>query len=981
MATKYAINPSEEIKNRLDIVEVIGGYIRLHKAGRNYKANCPFHNEKTPSFMVSPERQIWHCFGCLPPGEKIKTPFGYHNIETIDESHYITSGDGTPKKVLATHKRFYRGGMIGVRLRKLGWETKLTADHMVYKIDGASYLKSYKNFAERFRNYLSLDRESYYRKIDKYLPIKKVPAGSLRLGDLLLYPINETIVDMPKINPEDYLTKISRLGSVPPTIPKSLKVNNDFLRLIGYWIAEGSNHRAYIRFSLRNHEKSFAREIIGLVKRLFNLEAKLHAKKGAKTGLEITVCHSRWANIFENFCGKGAENKHIPFAFQWLPLRKQKVLLGAIFKGDGCVIKNSKSENKSKSITTISIVLAEQLVDILLRLGHHPTLTVQKAKIDKGGGKHRTSYTVNWQEKNREKYSAVYQTRNGKKYWPLPITRLKSSHYDGPVFNLTIVDNHSYSVPSFAVANCGEGGDLIKFVMKMDGLEFVDALRQLAPKAGVTLKKTDPKLSSQRQKLFDINNAAAKFFAQNLSSKTGKKVVEYLTKRGLKVKNIKDWHLGFAPDSFDSLLNELMELGYSREDIESAGLIVKSDKNVGYYDRFRSRIMFPIADINGQIVGFTGRIFGKDESTAKYVNTPQTLIYDKSRLLYGMDKAKVAIRKAGYGIVVEGNMDVIMSHQAGVKNAVASCGTALTQFQLTQFKRYTENIVLAFDMDLAGDTATKRGIDLALKEEFNVKIVQIGQKDPADLIVGDPKLWEEALKKTMGVMEYYFASVFSKYDEKKPEDKREISAILLPIIRQIGNKVVQAHWFAELATKIKIPEKVLYEAMQDIKFRPTREYSGGVDEKKVVEPISRVVRIEERLISMICVHKNGKQLCKKISANIFSDKGTIEIFKTFKKSKSGAMVEIQKKIPQDLLDRFNRMVFSIEENPPVDLDEEINICMAELHKEADRDHLEKLGVEIAEAEVVGDRGKLKKLLEKFKSLIIKNNEKKEEPSK
>lgn len=253
---------------------------------------------------------------------------------------------------------------------------------------------------------------------------------------------------------------------------------------------------------------------------------------------------------------------------------------------------------------------------------------------------------------------------------------------------------------------CSAGGDIFGFVKQIEGIEFADALRMLAARAGVELHRQSPEYQqyqTAKTKLYEICALATRFFEKQLrESVAGKKALDYLRDRGLTDESIKNFRLGYAPESWNAL-GEFLERNYDSKDVFDAGLAVKKE-NSGYYDRFRSRIMFPIFDLNGQVVGFSGRIFGepaKDAEAAKYVNTPQTAIYDKSRVLYGLDKAKLDIRRKNKCLVVEGNIDVIMSYQAGAANVVASSGTALTDGHLKIIKRYTDNLDLCFDADSA----------------------------------------------------------------------------------------------------------------------------------------------------------------------------------------------------------------------------------------------------------------------------------------
>ena len=326
---------------------------------------------------------------------------------------------------------------------------------------------------------------------------------------------------------------------------------------------------------------------------------------------------------------------------------------------------------------------------------------------------------------------------------------------------------HSEKKPSFFVSpsrqifkcfGCGEFGDLFKFVMKIEGLEFGDALRILAKRAGVELRRQDPKLKTERRRLYEITELACRFFERQLKeSKAGLEVKEYLLKRGINEESIKKWRLGYSPNTWRGLSDFLVSKGYEREEIVKTGLAIKKESEEVHsaYDRFRGRIIFPVFDLNSQVIGFGGRVFekdqdpklkSKDEEVARYINTPNTLLYDKSWVLYGLNFAKVEIRRNDVCILVEGYTDVILSYQAGFQNTVGTSGTALTPFQLKILKRYSQNLITAFDMDIAGDSATRRGIDLAQKEDFQIKIITMPSgSDPADIISEEPKKWEKLI--------------------------------------------------------------------------------------------------------------------------------------------------------------------------------------------------------------------------------------------
>ncbi|MEK7142355.1 MAG: DNA primase, partial [Patescibacteria group bacterium] len=274
---------------------------------------------------------------------------------------------------------------------------------------------------------------------------------------------------------------------------------------------------------------------------------------------------------------------------------------------------------------------------------------------------------------------------------------------------------HNERTPSFFVSpareswhcfGCSRGGDMFSFIMEIEGVDFLESLKILADKAGVVIEKIDKKQQNERLRLFSLLEDAVTFYETEL--RKNQDVITYLKKRGMKGDLAKSFGIGFAPAGWRNLHDFLKGKKYSETEMEKAGMIVKSTKaQAGYYDRFRSRIMFPIFNASGEIVGFSGRIFGEDgvDSGGKYINSPQTVLYDKSKVLYGFNKAKDEIRKKDICVVVEGQMDVVMSHQAGIANAVAVSGTALTTDHLKLIKRLTDKIIMAFDKDEAGARA------------------------------------------------------------------------------------------------------------------------------------------------------------------------------------------------------------------------------------------------------------------------------------
>ena len=536
---------------------------------------------------------------------------------------------------------------------------------------------------------------------------------------------------------------------------------------------------------------------------------------------------------------------------------------------------------------------------------------------------------------------------------------------------------HSEKKPSFFVSparqiwhcfGCGKGGDIFGFVREIEGVEFGDALRILAQRAGVELKRQTPeyvKLRSERERLYEICELATKFFEKQLEgSAVGKEAKKYLLGRGITEESIKKWRLGYSPDVWQGLSDFLTSQSYKKEEIEKAGLALTSEQG-SFYDRFRGRIIFPIFDLNSQIIGFGGRIFKEKDKTeiAKYVNTPNTLLYDKSRVLYGLDRAKLEMRRRDVCVLVEGYTDVIMSHQAGIANVVATSGTALSPYQLKTLKRYSENLILGFDMDVAGDSATKRGIDLAQSQGFNIKIVRLqAGKDAADIISKNQKDWETALVEAKSILDFYFETAFSAKNPKTPEGKKEISKILLPVLKRIPNQIEKSFWLQKLSKNLEVREEDLREELKKAKL--SEEIYGLEPEELVNLPQkSRRELLEERL--MVIVLKSGNKkinLVEEEKISHFSPE-TQEILTNLKKDPNFS----PEKLSPEVQNYFSYLSLKaeVEEIEEKDIEPEIKICLKEIQSLEIKNKLDELSKEIKKAEEEKNFKKIEKLIQEF----------------
>ncbi len=463
---------------------------------------------------------------------------------------------------------------------------------------------------------------------------------------------------------------------------------------------------------------------------------------------------------------------------------------------------------------------------------------------------------------------------------------------------------------------CGTGGDIFSFVMKKEGVDFGQALRLLAERGGIILspREVSSKLEDEKkEKLFQINEAAAQYYHHLLlNTKAGEGTRNYLARRKVAPEIIKDFRLGFSPDTWETLKNYLLDKAYTKKELAEVGLIIEKEEGVSY-DRFRNRLMFPICDIQGRVTGFGARVL--DNSLPKYINSPQTAIYDKSSILYGVDKAKAAIRKKNLAIIVEGYMDVLTAHQHGWQNVVGSMGTSLTENQVGGIKRLTKNITLALDADLAGEEATLRGEAILAysNAEANVILLPPG-KDPDEVIREGPALWEKLVEQAIPILDFAFQSVIRKIDVNKAKDKSLAVQKLLPTIYKIKDPQQKFHYVEKLARALKIKTADLEVALQKLKTAKKRLQSSEETEQ------SRLARqlvsspVEERCLALLLRYPELRPLTGELLPEHFESTENREVF--VKWQHSSDLSDLENKLDTSLVEHLYYLVDLVNENFP-----------------------------------------------------------------
>ena len=482
---------------------------------------------------------------------------------------------------------------------------------------------------------------------------------------------------------------------------------------------------------------------------------------------------------------------------------------------------------------------------------------------------------------------------------------------------------HNEKTPSFIVSpdrqifkcfGCGKGGSVIDFIMENDHVDFGEALEMLAAKAGVKLERRVPETAEgkTKQRIYEVNHLTSEFYHFLLTKhKLGQKARLYLKNRGISDKSIKTFALGYSPNSWDGLLKFLRKKGYEEELLDKAGLVIKGKT---YYDRFRGRVMFTLKDHRGNVVGFAGRLLDPDakdptslrssgQEQPKYINTSETPVYVKSNVLYGLEITKDAIAKANEAVVMEGELDVISSFQAGIGNVVAIKGSALTDGHVRLLRRFTERIALALDSDVAGDAAARRGIEIADAAGLDMRVVVLPSgKDPDEAARTNPGLLKKAIKEAIPIYDYFISSAIARFDGESAFGKKKISEELIPVLAKIDNPVVQNHYIKKLAKTLDVAEQTVIEAIEKLKRQQGRPVKSQ----------------EESLPAHVVARSRPEKLEIYILALLLQGK-TVELFEDLKDEaglsdfRQPAVTQILVRLKKSLESQEGRQVFLLKD--------------------------------------------------------------------
>ncbi|MDD5127066.1 MAG: DNA primase [Dehalococcoidales bacterium] len=476
---------------------------------------------------------------------------------------------------------------------------------------------------------------------------------------------------------------------------------------------------------------------------------------------------------------------------------------------------------------------------------------------------------------------------------------------------------------------CATGGDVLSFIMKKEGLTFGEALRLLADKAGVALpeKPGQAEKKEEQAELYQINQAAAEYYHNLLlTSPAAEKARKYIAGRGLIPQTISDFQLGYSPDSWESLKQHLMQIGYSENSLLKCGIIIEAE-NGKTHDRFRGRLMFPIRDAKGRTVGFGGRAL--DDAMPKYMNSSQSPVFDKSSILYGIDRAARAIREKDRAVIVEGYMDVIMAHQYGINNVVASMGTSITETQVLTLKKLSRNMVLALDSDTAGEEAMLRGVGYENTLGAEVRVVRLPEgKDPDEVIKEDIKSWEQLVEQALPIMDYTINMITAKLDLSQPGDKSRAVEQLVPSIAAMEDGVRQSHYMQKLARLVSVSPHVIETTMKKLVTAARKRPTINKEAVELTIPVEVTDTLEEYCLALLLQHPELKERCAGFSVDCFANSANREIFTAWLECDDRLI--LKDKLDQNIHERLDALMK--KEIPATQLEKKIGASLLRLRE-------------------------------------------------
>jgi DNA primase len=778
----------EEVREAANIVEVTSEFTALRRQGARFAGLCPYpdHQEKTPSFSVDPDRGFYYCFGCLEANERIWTSRGLIPIASAEPGDVVIGLDGRRETI--THKWFKSGPTLRIKTGAAKEGIELTPDHHCVFVKREEALRAIPRVHPRKSGGKELRFSSRHSKKNANVRVSVEHASEVREGDFWLYPVIPAAERFDSPLHGEHLLKSYTKGPRNERITR-LHVNTRTAWLYGLWLAEGSLYRGGVKWSFGAHEaESLAEKVVCVVGEEFDRRSTKFVRPD-KNICEVTCSSTDLAAHFGHWFGRGCENKRVPVqALSWTA-ECQAALVQGYLDGDG------HTNEGVTSAASVSEALAYGIFALCIQTGKVCSSSSIPGQTRKDGVKRRKTHYVHVLSK--ESLRGFFAEINGTDYFWSVVQETKTATEEPvTVVDITTTGSHTFLTKMGITHNCQRGGDAIKLVMDLKSFDFAEAVSYLAERSNVDLQFEgggDPDATRQRtlrrRAIHKALAAATVYYHKYLlrsQSQEAEQARRYLENRRIERSTIEEFRLGYAPPRGTSgFLAAARRLDLDRSSLDAAGLLSSRGG-----ERFGGRITFPISDRRGRIVGFGARTLG--DAQPKYLNSPETEIFNKRDLLYGFPQVSEAIRKERAALVVEGYTDVLMLYQSGIKNAVATLGTATTPGHLRTLSGYADRIYILFDPDAAGEKAIERAAATAADLKLDLRVLRLPE-DPADwLLEHPPEEFAQMLKDAVPVLEYGIRRIVARTrgagaterSKAVPEIKSMIQEIKDPVLHR-----------------------------------------------------------------------------------------------------------------------------------------------------------------------------------------------------
>ena len=776
----------EEVREVANIVEVTSEFTALRRQGARFAGLCPYpdHQEKTPSFSVSPDRGFYYCFGCLEANERIWTSRGLMPIAAVEPGDEVIGLDGRRETII--DKWFKSGSTLRIKTGAAKEGIELTPDHRCIFVKREEALRAIPRVHSRRSGGKELRFSSRHSRKDLDVCLSVECASEVREGDFWLYPIISGEDRDDRSLCGEYVLKPYTKGPWTERISE-LPVNPRTAWLYGVWLAEGSLYRGGVKWSFGAHEaESLAARVMEILKVEFG-KASTSFLRPQKNICEVACSSTDLSTLFSHWFGRGCANKRVPIdALDWTT-ECQTALIEGYIDGDG------RTSNGMTSASTVSEELAYGIFAVCIQAGKVSSLSCVPARRGKDGTVHRAAYYVHIL--SRESLKGFFAEIDGIRYFWSIVEGVHCAQ-DKPtaVVDITTTGSHTFLTKMGITHNCQRGGDAIKLVMDLKSFDFAEAVAYLADRSGVDLQfegggdqGAARERTLRRRTIHKALAAATAYYHKYLlSSQTPEadQARRYLRDRRLERSTIEEFRLGYAPPRGSSgFAGVARKLDLDRSILDAAGLLSSRGG-----ERFAGRITFPISDRRGRIVGFGARTLG--DAQPKYLNSPETEIFNKRDLLYGFPQVSEAIRRERAALVVEGYTDVLMLYQSGIKNAVATLGTATTPAHLRTLSGYADRIYVLFDPDAAGEKAIERAAATAADLKLDLRVLRLPD-DPADWILDHPpEEFAEMLQGAVPVLEYSIRRIVARTRGAAATERSKAVPEIKSIIQEIKDPVL-----------------------------------------------------------------------------------------------------------------------------------------------------------------------------------------------